>query len=86
MTLLSECYLVLLGVLTLWPNLQSSYQVLSQQSPIVCLEFGTPVVKVVTTKSHSLFRGLGEDLHVNLRVTTMFSFPSFESCESFQRK
>ena len=28
MTLLSECYLVLLGVLTLWPNLKSSYQVL----------------------------------------------------------
>ena len=35
---------------------------LSRQRPVVRLEFGTPVVKVVTTKSRRLFRGLGDDL------------------------
>ena len=51
----------------------------------MCLEFGTPVVKVVTTKSRSLFRGLGY-ICDNMHVKLLFSSPSFESCERFQRK
>ena len=54
---------------------------LSRQRPVVCLEFGTPVVKVVTTKSRSLFRGLGEDLW-HACETIIF----FEIFHNFQKK
>ena len=43
MTLLSDCYLVLLGVLTLWPNFKSSYQVLLTPAPPVSLGPHDPI-------------------------------------------
>ena len=50
----------------------------------MCLEFGTPVVKVV---SPVVCLGGWEMICDNMHhVNILFSFPSFESCERFQRK
>ena len=55
---------------------------LSRQWPVVCLEFGTPVLKVVTTKFRSLFRGLGDDLWQHACERIIF----FEIFHNFQKK
>ena len=48
----------------------------------MCLEFGTPEVKIVTTKSVVCLGGW-EMICDNMHVIVLFSFPSFESCERF---